>query len=45
VSPFAFEVPGVGGIVGDTFAISGTMPAITYNASYAPVPPATRLTS
>jgi hypothetical protein len=45
VSPFAFEVPGMGGIIADSFALGGTMPAITYNASYAPVPPATRLTS
>jgi len=43
-SPYAFEVPGMGGIIADTFAISGTMPAITFKAAYAPVPPATRLT-
>jgi hypothetical protein len=44
VSQLAFEVPGTGGIIADTFAFSGTMPVITFNAAYAPIPPATRLT-
>lgn len=43
-SQYAFEVAGGGGIMANALGFSGTLPTITYNASYAPVPPATRLT-
>jgi hypothetical protein len=43
VSPYTFEAAGVGGLIANTVAFSGSMPSITWNASYAPGPPATRL--
>lgn len=43
-SSYAFEEQGMGGILADTFAFSGTLPAITYSSMYAPVAPASRLT-
>jgi hypothetical protein len=43
-SPYTFEAVGTGGVMADTVAFSGTMPSITYSSSYAPVPPASRLT-
>jgi len=45
LSPNVFLGPGSGGIVAATLSFSGTMPSITYSASYAPVPPASRLVS
>jgi hypothetical protein len=44
-SPFTFEAPAVGGFMAGTIGFSGTMPAITFSATYAPVAPASRLTS
>jgi hypothetical protein len=44
-SPYSFEVAGGGGVLANSVSFTGTMPAIVYNSSYAPVPPATRLTS
>jgi hypothetical protein len=44
-SQFTFEAPGTGGIMASTFGFSGPLPSITFSASYAPVPPASRLTS
>ncbi|HKW69817.1 MAG TPA: pilus assembly protein TadG-related protein [Candidatus Dormibacteraeota bacterium] len=43
-SPYTFETSGTGGLLADTLVISGAMPSITYSSSYAPVPPAGRLT-
>jgi hypothetical protein len=43
-SPYSFEVAGGGGVLADSFGFTGTMPAIAYNSSYAPVPPASRIT-
>jgi len=43
-SPYAFESPGMGGVIADAVSFSGTLPAIAYSSSYAPVPPAARLT-
>ena len=44
-SPYTFEAAGTGGVIADSFGFGGTMPRITYSSSYAPVPPASRLTS
>ena len=44
-SPYTFESAGVGGLIASRVTFTGTMPSITYNASYAPVPPASRLAS
>ncbi len=44
-SPYTFEAAGTGGVIADSFGFAGTMPRITYSSSYAPVPPASRLTS
>jgi hypothetical protein len=43
-SPYSFEVAGTGGVTASTVSFTGNMPSIIYNASYAPVPPASRLT-
>ncbi len=43
-SPYTFEAIGTGGVIADTMAFSGTMPSLSYNSRYAPVPPASRLT-
>jgi len=43
-SPFVFESPSTGGLIASTVSFSGTMPTIVFNAAYAPVPPASRLT-
>ena len=40
----AFESPGAGGIIADSFVFSSSMPRLAYSATYAPVPPASRLT-
>jgi hypothetical protein len=42
-SPYTFEAAGTGGIMANFVAFTGTMPAITFSASYAPVPPASRI--
>ena len=43
-SSFTFEAAGVGGVIASSIAFSGSLPSITFNALYAPVPPAGRLT-
>jgi Flp pilus assembly protein TadG len=43
-SAVAFEAPGVGGIIADSFTFSTAMPSLAYSPTYAPVPPASRLT-
>lgn len=42
-SSAAFLSRGMGGLIADKISFTGTMPAITYSASYAPIPPASRL--
>jgi hypothetical protein len=44
-SQYAFEAPGVGGVLAGSVSFSGTLPAITFSALYAPVPPAARIVS
>jgi len=44
-SPYTFESAGTGGLIAGKVTFTGTMPSVTYNANYAPVPPASRLTS
>ena len=44
-SPYAFEAPGVGGVLAGSVSFSGTLPAITFSVLYAPVPPAARIVS
>ena len=44
-SPYAFESAMTGGLMAGKVTFSGTMPSFTYSAAYAPVPPASRLTS
>ena len=43
-SAYSFEVAGTGGVMASTVSFTGALPTITYSASYAPVPPASRLT-
>ena len=43
-SAYSFEVAGTGGVTANTVSFTGSLPSITYSASYAPVPPASRLT-
>jgi hypothetical protein len=43
-SSAAFEAPGAGGIIADSFSFTGAMPRLVYSATYAPVPPASRIT-
>jgi len=43
-SAYSFEVAGTGGVMANTVSFTGALPSITYSASYAPVPPASRLT-
>ena len=43
-SSVAFEAPGAGGIIADTFTFTNAMPRLAYSATYAPVPPASRIT-
>jgi len=43
-SAYSFEVAGTGGVMASTVNFTGTLPSIIYSASYAPVPPASRLT-
>jgi hypothetical protein len=44
-SPYIAEAAGVGGMIAATLTFTGTLPGITFSATYAPVPPASRLTS
>jgi hypothetical protein len=44
-SPYVFEAPWSGGLMAGSLSFTGVLPTINYNAAYAPVPPATRLTS
>jgi Flp pilus assembly protein TadG len=44
-SPYAFEAAGVGGVMSAFLSFSGSLPSITYSSLYAPVSPASRLTS
>ena len=44
-SPYAFESAMTGGLMAGKVTFSGTMPSVTYSSSYAPVAPASRLTS
>jgi Flp pilus assembly protein TadG len=44
-SPYIAEAAGVGGMIADTMTFTGTLPSIMFNATYAPVPPASRLIS
>ena len=43
ISPYTFEA-GSGGVIAASINFTGTLPTITFNASYAPAPPASRLT-
>jgi Flp pilus assembly protein TadG len=43
-SSSAFEAPGAGGIIADSFTFTNAMPRLAFSAAYAPVPPATRIT-
>ncbi|TMC54128.1 MAG: hypothetical protein E6J20_03350 [Chloroflexi bacterium] len=45
ISPYTYEVPGTGGIIADSMGFGGTLPTIKYSSSYAPVPPASRITN
>ena len=40
-----FDAAGVGGVIANTIAFTGTLPAITFSSAYAPVPFAARLVS
>ncbi len=42
-SQHAFDSAGTAGVMGNKVTFSGTLPSITYDAGYAPSPPATRL--
>jgi putative Flp pilus-assembly TadE/G-like protein len=44
-SQYTFEAAGTGGLMADTVTFTGSLPAISYSSSYAPVPPAARITS
>ena len=43
-SPYVFEA-GTGGVIANRVGFSGMLPSIAFNWAYAPVPPASRLTS
>jgi hypothetical protein len=43
-SAYSFEVAGTGGVMASTVSFTGALPSINYSGSYAPVPPASRLT-
>ncbi len=43
-SAYTFESAAVGGLIGRFVSFTVSMPTINYNAGYAPVPPASRLT-
>jgi Flp pilus assembly protein TadG len=44
-SPYIAEAAAVGGMIADTLTFTGALPSLTFSASYAPAPPASRLTS
>ncbi|HEY0829803.1 MAG TPA: pilus assembly protein TadG-related protein [Candidatus Dormibacteraeota bacterium] len=44
-SRYTFEAAGVGGVIADNISFSGSLPNIAYSSSYAPVPPASRITN
>jgi Flp pilus assembly protein TadG len=44
-SPSVFEAPAIGGLLAGSLSFTGVLPSIVYGSAYAPVPPATRLTS
>ena len=44
-SPYVAEAAGTGGFIAAAFTFTGTLPRIAFSASYAPVPPASRLVS
>jgi len=44
-SPYIAEAPATGGIMAGSLSFTGTLPSLTFSASYAPVPPAARLVS
>jgi hypothetical protein len=44
-SSLTFESSGTGGVIAGTVSFSGSLPTIAFSSSYAPVPPASRLTS
>jgi len=43
-SAYTFEVAATAGVMAKDVSFTGSLPAITYGAGYAPVPPASRLT-
>jgi Flp pilus assembly protein TadG len=43
-SAYSFEVAGTAGVMAATVSFTGALPTITYSGSYAPIPPASRLT-
>jgi Flp pilus assembly protein TadG len=43
-SAYSFEVAGTGGVMAGTVSFTGALPSIIYDASFAPVPQASRLT-
>lgn len=44
-SAYVAEAAGTGGLIAASFTFTGALPKITFSASYAPVPPASRLIS
>jgi len=44
-SAATFHAAGVGGMIADTISFTGSLPSIAFSSLYAPVPPASRLTS
>ncbi len=44
-SAFVYESPFTGGLIANFVNVSGTMPTINYGPGYAPISPASRLTS
>jgi len=44
-SPYTFEAAGTGGLIADRVNFTGSLPSIAFSSSYAPVPPASRITS
>jgi hypothetical protein len=41
----SFRSPGMGGVIADNVTFTGSLPAMSFNAIYAPTPPAARITS
>jgi len=44
-SQYTFEAAGVGGVMANNVSFSGSLPSIAYSSTYAPVPPASRITN